>query len=191
MSGASLAGERLRHEQAGLTLTELLVAAALGLMVIGSAATVFVGSIHNQPRIADRGADIQQARTTMERMTHEIRQAWEAPVATSAQLSILTYVKSSVCGGATSSTSIPCRVTYTCSAGSCTRVEALPNGSAPGPASTVVTGLSNSLVFSYAPSSATPSEVGITLTFPAEEGGDDAITLQDGVGFRNPELVDP
>ena len=185
MRRLSVAGEPLRREQHGFTLVELLVASALGLMVIGSAVTVFTASIQSQPPLADRGADIQNARTTMERMTHEIRQAWDAPVATSSQLTLLTYVKSVVCGGAHSSVSIPCQVTYTCSAGSCSRVEALPNGAAPGPSRLIVDGLSNPAVFSYFPSSAAPSEVNLLLAFPTEEG-DDAITLQDSASFRNP-----
>jgi len=190
MGRVSGAGERLRREQGGLTLTELLVAATLGLLVLGSAVTVFTASIQSQPPLADRGSDIQHARTTMERMTHEIRQAWDAPVATSNQLTILTYVKSTVCGGAHGSVSIPCRVTYTCSVGTCSRVEALPTGAAPGPSEQVVNGLSGSPVFSYYPSSAAPSEVQVVLSFPTD-GGDDAITLEDSATFRNPEVVDP
>ena len=189
MGRLSGAGERLRREQDGLTLVELLVAAALGLMVIGSAVTVFTAAIQSQPPLAHRGSDIQQARSTMERMTHEIRQAWDAPVATSNQLSVLTYVKSDVCGGAHGSVSIPCRVTYTCTAGVCSRVEALPNGAAPGPAVQLVTGLAGSSVFSYYPSSIAPDEVQLVLSFPTEEG-DDAITLEDSASFRNPEVVE-
>jgi prepilin-type N-terminal cleavage/methylation domain-containing protein len=188
MRGVSGADGRLRREQHGFTLVEVLIASALGLMVIGSAVTVFTASIQSQPPLANRGSDIQRARTTMERMTHEIRQAWDAPVATSSQLTILTYVRSVVCGGAHGSVSIPCQVTYTCSAGTCSRVEALPTGAAPGPSRQVVDGLSSSLVFSYYPSSAAPSEVGVVLSFPTETG-DDAITLEDSATFRNPEVL--
>ena len=188
MSDPSRAGERLRREQGGFTLVELLVAAALGLVVIGAAVTVFTAAIQSQPPLADRGSDIQRARTTMERMTHEIRQAWDAPVATSSQLSMLTYVKSVTCGGAHGSVSIPCRVTYTCTAGTCSRVEAAPSGVAPGPASQLVSGLSSSSVFSYYPSSAAATEVQVVLSFPTEEG-DDAITLRDSAAFRNPEAA--
>jgi prepilin-type N-terminal cleavage/methylation domain-containing protein len=190
MGRPSGAGERLRRERDGFTLVELLVATALALMVLGSAVTVFTAAIQSQPPLADRGSDIQHARTGMERMTHEIRQAWDAPVATSNQLSILTYVKSSVCGGASATTSIQCRVTYTCSVGTCSRVEALTNGAAPGPAEKIVTGLSSSAVFSYFPSAAAAAEVRLLLTFTADSG-DDAITLQDTATFRNPEVVAP
>jgi prepilin-type N-terminal cleavage/methylation domain-containing protein len=169
----------------GFTLTELLVAMTIGTVVLGGGVMMFTAALQSQPKASARAANVQQARTASERIVRELRQGSTAPTATSSQLSILTYVHSATCGGAWSSTSIPCRVTYTCTAGTCTRVEAQPNGTAPGPASQVVSGLSNGIVFSYSPSSSAPSWVGITLQFPAE-GGDDAITLEDGAALRNP-----
>jgi Tfp pilus assembly protein PilW len=169
----------------GFTLTELLVATTIGIVVMGAGVTIFTAALQSQPKASARLDKLQTARTTSERIVRELRQGWSTPAATSAQLSILTYVHSSVCGGASASASIPCRVTYTCTAGTCTRVEAQPNGTAPGPARQVVTGLSNGIVFSYSPSSTAPKWVGITLRFPAE-GGDDAITVEDGAALRNP-----
>jgi hypothetical protein len=84
--------------------------------------------------------------------------------------------------------SIPCRVTYTCTGGTCTRVEAQPTGASPGPAEQVVTGLSSSSVFTYFPNSGEPSEVTLLLTFPADTG-DDSITVRDSATFRNPAVV--
>lgn len=172
--------------QDGFTLPELLVALVLGLMVVGTGVMVFSASVRTQPEQRARGTSIQQARTAMERLTREIRQGWEVPTATSNQLSLLTYVNSATCGGSTGGTAIPCRVTYTCTAGSCIRVEALPNGSSPGPSQTVVTGLSTGAVFGYSPSASDPTFVSATLSFATPDGGEDAITLEDGATLRNP-----
>ncbi len=170
----------------GFTLPELLVATVLGLLVIGAAVTAFTGAIQSQPRVNSQAAAIQRARTTMERITRELRQGSSVPSASASQLSIITYVHSATCGGAASNASISCRVSYSCSGGTCTRTEAKPDGTSPGPAVQVVTGLSTSNVFSYTPpSSNAPAYVGVTLALPAQ-GGTDAITLSDGSALRNP-----
>jgi Tfp pilus assembly protein PilW len=171
--------------ESGFTLVEVLVATVLGLLVVGVGATMFTAAIQSQPKQSARGAKVQQARTTMERLVRELRQGGDVYTATSSQLAFLTYVHSAACGGAPSSSSIQCRVTYSCSAGACTRVEATPTGANPGPAETVASGLSNAAVFTYSPSTTAPAYVGATLSYPAA-GGDDAITLQDGATLRNP-----
>ncbi len=174
---------RLAREEDGFTLVELLVASVLGLIVVGAAVMMFTAGIKSEPRAASRSAQIQQARTTMERVTRELRQGSSVPTATTSQLSILTWVKSATCGGASSTTAIQCQVTYTCT-GACMRTERNPDGTGSGPAEQVVSGLSGSPVFSYTPSAAEPAHVGVTLQFPAG-GGEDAISLQDGVTLRN------
>jgi len=174
----------LRREERGLTLVELMIAAALGLVVIGGALTMFVGTIRSQPRDTSKVAAIQQARTTVDRITRELRQGLEVvPTPSSSQLGIVTYVKVASCGGAPASTSIPCRVTYTCSGTTCTRVVAQPNGSAPGPAVQVASGLATANVFSYLPSAADPSYVGVSFAFSTSSG--QPFTLGDGVTLRN------
>jgi len=179
------AARRAAGSEQGFTLPELLVALMLGLLVMGTGVMVFSASVHTQPEQQARGGSIQQARTSMERLTREVRQGTEVLVATSNQLSLLTYVPSTTCGGSAGTTAIPCRVTYSCTAGSCIRVEALPNGSSPGPSETVVTGLLSGIVFGYTPSSSDPTFVSVTFSFDAPAAGDDAITVQDGATLRN------
>jgi prepilin-type N-terminal cleavage/methylation domain-containing protein len=175
---------RLARED-GFTLVEVLIAAVLGLIVVGAGVTAFTSVVRSQPGQFSKGASIQQARTTMERMVRELRQGASVYTATAQQLAFVTYVNSATCGGSAGSTSIPCRVTYTCTAGTCTRREARPDGTSPGPTRTVVTGLSSSNVFEYSPSSSAPSYIGATLAFP-NKSGDDAITLTDGATLMNP-----
>lgn len=173
----------LRREERGLTLIELLIAAMLGLVVVGGALTMFVSGIRSEPRTASKVMAIQQARVTVDRITRELRQGLETPTTLSNQLAIVTYVKAATCGGVGASTSIPCRVTYTCTAGSCTRVVAKPDGTAPGPSVNVATGLASTSVFSYAPSAKDPTYVGVALSVTSDAG--DPITLSDGVALRN------
>lgn len=172
----------LHREERGLTLIELLIAATLGLVVIGAAMTVFVGAIRSEPRTASKVTAIQQARVTVDRITRELRQGLDTPTTSANQLAIITYVKAATCGGAAASSSIVCRVTYNCSAGICTRAVAQPDGSAPGPAVRVASGLSSSSVFSYQPSAVAPSYVGVGLSL---ETGGAPVTLSDGVALRN------
>jgi prepilin-type N-terminal cleavage/methylation domain-containing protein len=187
MPGVGRAARALRREESGFTLIELLVATSLGLVVIGAAFTMFAGAIHSQPRDTTKIAAMQQARTTLDRITRELRQGLEvvpsAPTPTASQMAVVTYVKQATCGGTAASTSIPCRVTYTCSGSTCTRVVAQPNGSAPGTAVTVASGLAGTNVFTYSPSAADPSYVGVSLSFT---GSGQPFTLGDGVTLRNP-----
>jgi prepilin-type N-terminal cleavage/methylation domain-containing protein len=171
--------------QEGFTLPELLMATVLGLLVVGVAATVFTAAVRSQPGLTKRGDAISQARFTMERLTRELRQGTTVYTATPTQLSLTTYVDSATCGGAHSSTAIACRVTYTCATTACTRVEAKPDGTSPGGAVTVVSGLSSGNVFTYWPTIGAARYVRALFIFPGQNG-DDAITVSDAAALRNP-----
>jgi Tfp pilus assembly protein PilV len=176
----------------GLTLPELLIASVLGLVVVGAAVTIFASGVANQPRIGERTAEIQQARTMSERLARELRQGSNASSATPGVLSILTYVPHVSCGSAAVGAAIRCRVFYSCNAsGTCVRTECPPNltsiGVGCGPTTTTVTGLADNNVFSFTPRTPGEAYVSIRLAFPAT-GGEDAITVQDGVALRNPPL---
>jgi type II secretory pathway pseudopilin PulG len=177
---------RLRSDQSGFTFVELLMATIIGFMVIAIAATVFTTVSRSQPGQLARGHAIEQARTSMERLTREIRQGSTVYPSTASSLSLLTYVHSQSCGGPWANTAIQCKVTYTCTSDTCTRTEAPPPpATGSGPATTVVTGLSGPNVFSFTPTcdvsstSGNPGYVCVTLIFQGS-GADDAITLQDG-----------
>ncbi|MDQ3758888.1 MAG: hypothetical protein M3331_02950, partial [Actinomycetota bacterium] len=127
---------------------------------------------------------IQEARVVMERLTREMRQGSLVTTATANQLSVVTNVNSAPCGGPASTDVQPCRVTYVCTGGQCTRSEANPDGAGASTPVVVVRGISTDPVFTYTPSAAAPDYVGVALEFPAREG-DDSITLTDGVTMRN------
>ena len=169
----------------GFTLAELLMGILLSVLIVAIATTVFTSAVQTQPGLNKRDQAISNARVTMERLVRELRQGSTVFSASSTNLSFLTYVHSATCGGVPSQTAISCRVTYTCTAGSCSRVEARPDGTNPGTAATAVSGLSNTIVFDYSPASGTPKYVGATFTFPGQNG-DDAITVSDGAALRNP-----
>jgi type II secretory pathway pseudopilin PulG len=171
-------------ESSGFTLVELMIAASMSLLVIGTGVGLLTTGLRNEPKVAEKAGEIQEARVAMERLTREIRQGDSVISATPTQFSLITNVNSATCGGATSSESMLCRVTYTCSAGACTRIESNPDGSGATAPVIVVSGITSSSVFSYTPSAAAPTYIGVNLLFPDQEGGD-SITLTDGVTMRN------
>jgi Tfp pilus assembly protein PilW len=181
------------RDEAGFTLVESLMAMIVGLMVVGVGVTVLTTAGRTQPAQAKRGAAIQQSRNTMERLTREIRQGSTVYPSTASQLSLLTYVPHASCGSTAIGSAIQCKVTYTCTAGNCTRVEQPPPGNAgsAGAPVRVASGLSASDIFRYGSScsatstSGLPGYVCVTLTYPAGNG-DDALTLQDGATPSNP-----
>lgn len=181
--------ERLRRSQQGFTLVELLVATSIGLVVLGGAVTVFVGAVRSEPRTSAKVTAIQQGRVAAERITRELRQGFDVlglpdvATPTASQLSLLTYVKQSTCGGSPAAASIPCRVTYTCAAGVCSRTVAQPNGSSPGPKTQVVSGLATTSVFTYVPSATNPTYIGVELAFTTQEGAD-PVVVADGASLR-------
>jgi prepilin-type N-terminal cleavage/methylation domain-containing protein len=175
--------------EGGFTLTEMLVSIMIALIAFSSSLMVFNIAQKSQPRISDRAASIQEGRVWIERLTRELRQgATMVGTPTATSMTFLTYVQHAACGSGALGTSVQCRVTYTCTAGTCSRTEASPDGSVSDAAQQMVTGLQSDNAFSYAPDAAGAEYVGVTLRFPAsDEEGDteDAVTLQDGVSLRN------
>lgn len=174
---------RLRDED-GFTLHELLMAAALSLIVIGGMIMVMMVAIRSEPRTSERSADVQQARTAMDQITRELRQGATVISGTPYELTMVTFVNSATCGGAGSETARLCRVTYRCATDSCTRVELNPDGSGAAESRQVVSGIADEPVFSYSPSVSASRYVGVRMLFPSRNG-DDSITLSDGVALRN------
>jgi len=180
---------RLGRDEAGMTLIELLVAAAMSVILVGAAAAMLISAVRDQPKLSKKTREVSTARYVLERMTREIRNGvFVYAGASGSKVEFKTRVRRSACGGGVEEDSaqpaIECRVTYDCSSGtSCTRTETDPSepGSS-GSSTTLVSGLVSSEVFSYEPPSS-PSFVGVTLNIanPEEKG---ALTVTDGAGLR-------
>jgi type II secretory pathway pseudopilin PulG len=183
----------------GLTLIELLVAATMGVILMGAAASLLISAVKDQPKISQRAQTISTARWVMERFTREIRNgiAVEPKHATASEVSFTTYVRTPTCGGsgtlAGTAKAIPCQVTYKCSTTKCTRTVAAP-GIFTGTARTIFEGINSSSVFSYTPEpSESPEDptvkfIEVTLRFPNPDGGGN-LTISDGASLRNATLL--
>jgi prepilin-type N-terminal cleavage/methylation domain-containing protein len=192
--------QRLLRDQRGMTLVELMVAMMMTLIAFAAASYILIVVVHTQPATSDRSFDIQEGRVFEERFTRELRASYKiepVPAPTASTLSFDTYVRSTTCGGARQTNpaipAIPCRVTYSCTAGACYRAEGPPAAGGGTPVQTV-SGLASTAVFGTNPTSpptspttplpTDPDYITVHLAFPSRGGGG-AIVLDDGVDLRN------
>lgn len=173
--------------QAGLTLIELLVAAAMSVVLLGAVGSMLISAVRDQPRLSKRSQNITTARWVLERMTREIRNGIVVYEGTSSSVSFLASVRRTTCGGAAqtqaSQPAIHCRITYVCSTTTCTRRETAPEVTTGGSLTTVVSGLNSSKVFNYSPTVEEPTYIGVTLHIP-NPGGSGDLTISDGASLR-------
>jgi type II secretory pathway pseudopilin PulG len=196
--------KRLRTcpREGGFTLVELLVASTMGVVVLGAVGSLVVSAMKDQPRISESAQDISTARWVMERMTREIRNGVRVDNATSSSVSFQTYVRHSTCGGAgvlaSSSPSIKCEVTYTCTTTYCSRIEGPVVEPTPevftGTETRIFEGIDSSDVFSYVPAEPEPDSeatfIKITLHMPNPDGAaGGGTTVSDGASLRNAVLA--
>lgn len=176
----------IRCEDA-FSLIELIVAISVTLIVAAAGLGLLEAAGRSEPRLRAENAKIQTAQTAMERVVRELRQTYtvSTPTPTASSLTVLTYLPRTTCGGSTVGAARQCKVNITCTAGTCTRTVSEVNGS--GPSSQVIaTGLISNSVFSYLPSTAAPTQMTVTFGLSQTPGSsEDAITLSDGVVFRN------
>jgi Tfp pilus assembly protein PilE len=175
------------REERGVTLVELLIFSVILLGVLAAASTLIITTVRLQPKITERNQQVSEARVLQERLSRELRQGSTVDSATDAQLTFRTFTRHQ-CGTTTpladGASANLCRVTYTCTAGACTRSETDPTGTVTPLTEQLVSGISNTAVFGYLPSATDPNYVTTTFVFPAEDG-EDAVTLSDGAGLRN------
>lgn len=183
---------RLRESdwEGGFTLVELLVAAAMGVIVMSAVASLMIGTLRGQPKITKEAQNISSARWMLERLTHELRNGIAVKEGTASRISFEGYVRHSTCGGgalAAGSPAIKCRITYECSTTACTRKETNP-ATTTGVASQVFSGLSSNQVFSYVPSVANATYVKATLQFPDPTDSGSPLVISSGASLRNATL---
>ncbi len=169
-------------EEAGFTLTELLMATVIGLLVVGTGTMVFTAAVRSQPGQSARSEAIRDGRTMTERLVRELRQGQALDTSagdswSGQSLSFRTFVHSSSCGGGYADHAMVCRVTYTCTAGACTRVESDPATGTQGSPSSQISGLASSDVFSY--------QTDPTADCPIPTATNEAVSISDGATLRN------
>jgi type II secretory pathway pseudopilin PulG len=183
-----------RSGETGLTLIELLIAAAMSVVLVGAAASMMISAVQTQPELSKRSQDISSARWILERMTREIRNGIAIePGATGAVVSFTAFVRQASCGSGTplppESSAIECEITYDCSSGtSCTREETdpeLPVAAAP---KTIFTGIASDKVFNFSPNPSEATFIGVTLRFPNPDG-DGFLTVSDGASLRTADVL--
>ena len=166
----------LRESEAGLTLIELLVAAAMSVVLVGAAGSMLISAVRDQPRLSERAQNITTARYQLERVTREIRNGVKVTPtkATATEVSFVARVRRTACGGSTptssTATAIKCQITYSCQATACTRVEAAEGVFAnPAATSTILTGIDSVSVFCFVPSTnPDPTVCGPASTSPIQ-----------------------
>jgi Tfp pilus assembly protein PilW len=177
---------RLSRED-GFTLPELLMAFGIGILIVGWAAMMFTSALRSQPGLSKRDDAITQGRIAMERLVRELRQG-EALQSTagdswsSQALSFKTFVHSASCADPT--TACVRRVTYTCTAGTCTRVEADANTGVQGTPVRMVSGLASSAVFDFR---ADPS----TECAAPPDVSNEGVSIRDEATLRNSGPTSP
>jgi Tfp pilus assembly protein PilW len=184
---------RLSRDEAGMTLIELLVAATMGVILMGAVGSIVVSAVRDQPKISEKASNIQTVRWVLERMTRELRNGFAVNDAQPTTVSFETYVRHSTCGSnavlAATSPSIRCQVRYTCATGTCSRVETAPGVLSGGTPVTIVSGLGSGSGFGYSPGTSAATHVTVTLAIPGPDAGTDATTVSDGASLRNATLA--
>lgn len=174
-----------REGEAGLTLIELLVAAAMSTIIIGAAALMLTSVLRQQPRLSKASQNVSTARFVLERMTREIRTGVVVEEASSSTVAFRVQSRHTSCGASTirktSEPSITCRVTYSCASTYCTRAESETGKT--GTAVKIFSGINSGEAFSYYPDGEEPTFVGVTLRFPDPDGSG-VLNISDGAALR-------
>jgi prepilin-type N-terminal cleavage/methylation domain-containing protein len=183
---------RLRRQpgEGGFTLVELLVASAMGVIVMGAVASLMISAVRDQPKISGEAQNISTARWVLARLTRELRNGVAVKEGTASRISFEGYVRHATCGGsaklAATSPSIKCRITYECTSTSCSRKETTPPSTI-GPAKLVFDGINSNQVFSYSPNAAEATYVKATLHIP-DPSGTGSLVVSSGASLRNATL---
>lgn len=184
---------RLRRPkgEGGFTLVELLVSAAMGVIVMGAVASLLISAVREQPKISKEVQNVSSARWMLERLTHELRDGKTVKEGTASKISFIGYVRRTTCGGSTplaaTSPAIECRITYECSTTSCTRKETSPESTS-GVAKQVFTGLASNQIFTYVPNAANATYVKATLQLPDPTNAGSPLVISSGASLRNATL---
>jgi type II secretory pathway pseudopilin PulG len=183
---------RKRDGEDGFTLVELLVATALGIVVMGAVVALVLSAVRYQPKISKETQNVSTARWMLERLTRELRNGIAVKEGTASRISFEGYVRHSTCGGTTTlpagSPSIKCRITWDCTTTACSRNETSPETPSAGFPKQVFKGLSSDQIFTYVPSVAAATYVKATLRLPAPTDTGAPLVISSGASLRNATL---
>lgn len=176
-----------------MTLIELLVASMMSVILVGATGAMLISAVRTQPQVSEKAQNVTTARYVMERMTREIRNGVRVDEATAAQVSFVSKVRRTACGGATvPSSAVPareCQITYDCTGGdACTRTEAEKGDMVGGTTTALIDGLGGSEVFNFYPNAAEATYIGVTVRVP-NPSGSGLLTISDGASLRTPTLL--
>jgi len=182
---------RKRDSEAGYTLVELLVAATMGVVVMGTVALLVIGTVRSQPKITKEAQNVSSARWMLERLTHELRNGIVVKEGTASKVAFEGYVRHGSCGGSAALSSktaaIKCLITWECSTAACSRKETAP-GTTTGTMVKVFSGLSSNQVFTYVPNAASATYVKVTLRLPDPSSSGSPLVISSGASLRNATL---
>lgn len=165
--------------QDGFTLVELLVAAALMLVVAGGAMGMLTTLAHTEAGTAQRSDTVMQAQVSVERLTRELHQAAAFNFLTSQIVDVNTWVRS----GGGSATLV--RIRYDCSENiRCRRYEGPVGGALPTTYTTFAQGLRNIDVFTPQPDFLNPTSVDVRMSITASRS-ETPVVLTDGTDLVN------
>ena len=175
---------RLRSQQSGFSLVEVLVALPIALLIMFAALSASDTAGRSQTASTDRAQAITQAQVGLERMSREIRQAASFRLLTSQIVEVETFVRSpsgTQAGGYTGGLRL---VRYDCTQSQCRRYEGPRGGPLGATANTLFTDVTNVDIFSPSPDFLDPDYIGLKVQIRVR-GQIQPITVSDGVDLRN------
>ncbi|HET7591158.1 MAG TPA: type II secretion system protein [Solirubrobacterales bacterium] len=193
------------QSEAGLTLIEMLVAMTMSVVIVGASTAMLISAVHDQPALSRKAQNVTTARWQLERIVREFRNGVKVETATASEVSFLASVRRAACGGEVladpTAEAIKCRITFRCTATSCTRTESSPDGLVSGATTTALSGVGNpESLFCFVPSSEPdpvecgppqaekdPTYIGVQLEVPNPEGPG-LLTISDGATLRTATL---
>jgi Tfp pilus assembly protein PilV len=161
---------RLRREEDGITLVELLITIVVSLVVFAGTLQLVIVGMHQQRSAQNKVTELQQSQVAMARIVRDLRQATSVSVVSALEV---TYSQPATSG--TQSVDLKCST----STGKCTRTIGASS-------TTAISNVTNSDIFTGSPNNTSPTYIGIKLTISATNHS--AITLNDGVDIRNSTL---
>ncbi len=164
----SRAVARLRREERGLTLIELLVTLIVGMAIFAATTSILISGLHKQISTQYKANQLAQAQSSVQRLVRDLRQATSVTYTSASSISYKLPQSTST------------TYTFSCSGTTCTR----NNGST---TVTAITSLASTSVFSASYNSTSHLDyLGVSVQISATKHSN--VTLSDGADLRDVTL---